>query len=182
MFNKLKNIAADATAKAKDVAGKASLAAGANIAAVNVDELKAKAVSAIEENADAFAKFFSESKLVDKLQNTAKVAGATVLYPAMMLWNLFQSDSVPASKKTLIIGALGYFILPIDLIPDALLGTGYADDAAGVMACLKAVLENITPNIPVEAKTKLHDLMGEFDENSLEGIDKVLDISNKIVN
>ena len=68
MFNKLKNIAVDATAKAKDVAGKASLAAGANIAAVNVDELKAKAVSAIEENADAFAKFFSESKLVDKLQ------------------------------------------------------------------------------------------------------------------
>lgn len=179
MFNKLKNIAADATAKVKDAAEKA---APANLTAVNVEELKAKAVSAIEENADAFAKYFSESKLVDKLQKTAKAAGATVLYPAMMLWKLFKSDSVPTGKKTLIIGALGYFILPIDLIPDALLGVGYADDAAALMACLKAVLENITTDIPVEAKKELHGLMGDFDENSLEAIDKVINVSNKIVN
>lgn len=182
MFNKLKNIAADATAKVKDAAGKASLAAGENIAAVNIDELKAKAASAIEENADAFAKYFSESKLVDKLQKTAKAAGATVLYPAMLLWKLFQSDNVPAGKKTLIIGALGYFILPIDLIPDALIGTGFADDAAALMACLKAVLENITTNVSTEVKEDLHNLMGDFDENSLEAIDKVLNVSNKIVN
>ncbi|MCQ2255987.1 MAG: DUF1232 domain-containing protein [Bacteroidaceae bacterium] len=182
MLNKLKNAAAGAKAKVKETADKASQAIGENLAVVNVDELKAKAASAIEENAAAFAKYFSESKLVEKLQKTAKAAGATVLYPAMMLWKLFQSDSVPAGKKTLIVGALGYFILPIDLIPDALLGTGYADDAAALMACLKAVLENITTDVPLVAKKELHDLMGDFDDSTLDAIDKVLKVGNKIVN
>lgn len=168
-----------------DIIAKAASAKSAILdsSLVNIDELKTKASDAVTGSAESFAKYFSESKLLEKLQNVAKVAGATVLYPVLILWKLFQTNKVPASEKILIAGTLGYFILPIDIIPDAIVGPGYADDAAALMTCLKAVLENvISTDIPVVAKKELHSLLGDFDENSLNSIDSILDISNNIVN
>lgn len=47
-----------------------------------------------------------------------------------------KDENTPGKHKMIIIGALGYFILPVDLIPDFIPVAGFTDDAAALIACL----------------------------------------------
>ena len=49
------------------------------------------------------------------------------------------NPATPPWAKALIVAALGYFIFPLDAIPDILFPVGYTDDAAVVAAVLVAV-------------------------------------------
>ena len=46
---------------------------------------------------------------------------------------------IPAATIVAVIGALVYFVSPVDLIPDMIPGIGLLDDAAVVAACLRLV-------------------------------------------
>ena len=50
----------------------------------------------------------------------------------------------PTGAKAILLGALGYFIVPIDMIPDILGAFGYGDDLAVILAAIKAVDSSIT--------------------------------------
>lgn len=50
----------------------------------------------------------------------------------------------PTGAKAILLGALGYFIVPIDMIPDILGAFGYGDDLAVILAAIKAVESSIT--------------------------------------
>ena len=63
--------------------------------------------------------------------------------------------STPASVRTALFGALAYFILPFDLIPDFVLGTGFTDDIAVLWATLTAVQSHILPRHREAARTAL---------------------------
>ena len=52
----------------------------------------------------------------------------------------------PAHVKAALVGALAYFVLPVDLIPDVLPVIGYTDDAAMLAAAIKLVASHITPD------------------------------------
>jgi len=121
-----------------------------------------------------FGGYFSENNLLDKLRKVAKTAGATVIYPVLLLVDLLKSSDVPFEQKTIIVGALGYFILPLDIIPDAIPVSGYADDAAALLAVLKAASSAVTPQMQREAKGQLHQWLGDFDEQLLSGVDMLL--------
>jgi uncharacterized membrane protein YkvA (DUF1232 family) len=45
----------------------------------------------------------------------------------------------PLAVRATLIGALAYFVLPFDLIPDVLAGIGFTDDAAVLFAALRSV-------------------------------------------
>lgn len=49
---------------------------------------------------------------------------------------------IPLGSIVGIISALIYILSPIDLIPDAVPGAGYLDDAAVLLICLKAGAED----------------------------------------
>lgn len=49
----------------------------------------------------------------------------------------------PASAKAVLLGALGYFIVPLDIVPDLLGAFGYGDDLAVILAAIKAVESSI---------------------------------------
>lgn len=66
----------------------------------------------------------------------------------------FDRDTPLAVKATLI-GALAYFVLPLDAIPDWLPVIGYSDDAAVIAAALKLVSDHIRPVHRQAAKEKL---------------------------
>lgn len=50
----------------------------------------------------------------------------------------------PAGAKAVLLGALGYFIVPLDIVPDLLGAFGYGDDLAVILAAIKAVESSIT--------------------------------------
>lgn len=63
---------------------------------------------------------------------------------AVAAWYCARDPATPARVKAILVGALAYFILPTDVIPDVLLGLGFTDDAAVFWAAWKAVSGHIT--------------------------------------
>lgn len=53
-------------------------------------------------------------------------------------------QATPLPIRTTLFGALAYFVLPFDAIPDILLGLGYTDDAAILVAAFTAARTHIT--------------------------------------
>lgn len=87
---------------------------------------------------------YSEEGFWEKVKGFAQKIGSTGLYYALVLYYMTLDDKVPLPQKAIIMGALGYLILPFDVIPDALLGVGYTDDIGVMFTALKAVRDNVS--------------------------------------
>ena len=106
-----------------------------------------------------YGTYFSEKSFWKKIERVAKKVGATVLRPVFTLYYMLQDEKVPLQHKAYIIGALGYFILPFDLIPESVLPIiGFTDDVAVMTFVLKMVKDSITPEIRRKADQKILDL------------------------
>ena len=53
--------------------------------------------------------------------------------------------NTPTYVRAVLFGALAYFVMPVDLIPDFIAGLGYTDDATVLMAAFSAVRNHLTP-------------------------------------
>lgn len=71
--------------------------------------------------------------------NVAKrlVGKVPFMRDAVALYWCMRDDDTPWQTKTMIASALTYLVLPVDLIPDPILGIGFTDDFGGIMAALK---------------------------------------------
>ena len=118
----------------------------------------------------SYANKFSQSEFVEKISRIAKRAGAKLVYAALILYYTLQSEHVSKTDKAIIIGALGYMISPLDVIPDAIPIAGLTDDLAVLLYVLKKVWTDIDPAIVEQAKSKLSKW---FDE---EEIDEIKDL------
>jgi uncharacterized membrane protein YkvA (DUF1232 family) len=103
----------------------------------------------------SYANKFSQSEFVEKISRIAKRAGAKLVYAALILYYTLQSDRISKTDKAIIIGALGYMISPLDVIPDAIPIAGLTDDFAVLLYVLKKVWTDIDPAIIEQAKEKL---------------------------
>lgn len=52
--------------------------------------------------------------------------------------------ATPLKAKGILIGALAYFILPVDVVPDIVLGLGFTDDMAVLLAAFNVVRTHVT--------------------------------------
>jgi uncharacterized membrane protein YkvA (DUF1232 family) len=62
---------------------------------------------------------------------------------AVAAWYCATDPQTPLRVKAILIGALAYFIMPADVIPDVIVGLGFTDDAAVFWAAWKAVSNHI---------------------------------------
>lgn len=69
-----------------------------------------------------------------------------------------RDPETPAYVRTVLFGAVAYFILPVDLVPDMLAGLGFTDDASVLIAAMTAVGHHIQPRHRVSARKALDDL------------------------
>ena len=86
----------------------------------STSELQEKVGKYIVENADKLNKWFSDAQLSEKLTKVVRKVGVVILYPVLLLYNLYKSPSTSTKDKMMIIAPLAYFILPLDLVPDAI--------------------------------------------------------------
>lgn len=114
-----------------------------------------------------YEKEFSEDGLWEKIASVAKKAGIKVVYYALLLFYALKSENVTMSDKALVIGALGYFILPLDLIPDFLVPVGYGDDLAVMWGLIKK-LDCIDELVKSQAQEKLTEWFGNYDKKEIE--------------
>ncbi len=119
-----------------------------------------------------YANKFSQSEFVEKISRIAKRAGAKLVYAALILYYTLQSDKVSKADKAIIIGALGYMISPLDVIPDAIPIAGLTDDLAVLLYVLKKVWTGVDPDIIASAQEKLSKW---FDEDEINEIQNLFD-------
>ncbi|MFZ7946689.1 MULTISPECIES: YkvA family protein [Bacillaceae] len=119
---------------------------------------------------EAAGKNFTDEKFWNKLKRFGKKAGSSVVYAVLLLYFTLQKPEVPRKAKTIIIGALGYFILPFDLIPDFAVGVGFTDDLGALGVALLQVAMYIDDDIKDKAKEKLKDWFGNHvDTSDIDG-------------
>lgn len=92
----------------------------------------------------------------EKIAKVAGKAGIKVIYSALLLYYALHSPHISTKDKSIIYGALGYFIFPIDLIHDYLPFAGYTDDFAALAWAVSKVIRNITPEVKQQAREKLY--------------------------
>lgn len=109
---------------------------------------------------DKYSDFYSDKSFWDKLQEYAKDAGEKVLSPALKMYYAATDADTPAWAKAVIFAALGYFISPIDAIPDITPIVGYADDLGVLTATLATVASYIKEEHTKKAKETLKKWFG----------------------
>ena len=122
----------------------------------------------MENGYDSYQQHYDENGFWEKLHRFARKAGIKVCYAALLLYYVLKSPMTSSKDRAKIIGALGYFILPIDLIPDFLPVAGYTDDLAALVWGVYCVMKSITPEVKEQAAEKLHEWFGEFDDHMLD--------------
>ena len=108
-----------------------------------------------------YEKHYSESSFWDKIKSVAVKAGYELINKALQLYYAMQSPSMPAKDKAIVIAVLGYFILPVDVVPDFILALGFADDLAALAWALKTISSNITPEVKEKAQQRCDNLFLE---------------------
>ena len=106
-------------------------------------------------NKKIFLNYFTDSKFWEKMKEVAKKVGLKVTSYALILYYVLQKDEVPLKDKIIITGALGYFILPVDLIPDFIPIAGYTDDVAGMLFAIKKCMNYVDDEIKEKVSAKL---------------------------
>ena len=121
-------------------------------------------------NIEKYQENYSESKLLNKLTSVARWAGAKVVYAVLLLYYVLRNPNVSTADKSKIYGALGYFILPTDLLFDIIPLVGYTDDMAAIMWAIHTVAKNITPEIKAKAKAKLGEWFDNYNEKKIDEV------------
>ncbi len=113
---------------------------------------------------------FSPGGFVEKISRIAKRAGVKLVYAALILYYTLESDQVSLKDKAAIIGALGYLISPLDVVPDAIPIAGLSDDLAVLIYVLNRIWGDVSEDVKAKAKAKLATW---FDDDEILSADDV---------
>jgi len=110
---------------------------------------------------------YNENSLQQKLKDFALKAGQQVVYAVLLLYYVMKNPGIPMKKKASIAAALGYFILPLDIVPDLVPLIGYSDDLGVLVFALLQVATSLTPEIRQQARNKMHEWFRKVDDKKL---------------
>lgn len=110
---------------------------------------RVKPIAATEDD----VKNFDNQGFLRKLTRYALRLGRPVIEQLYGLYFVLRSNNTPMRSKMLIVGALLYFISPIDAIPDMLTPFGFSDDIAVIAMVYKLIKEYLTDDLRQQAKS-----------------------------
>ena len=90
-------------------------------------------------NVTRYTQHYSDDSFFLKLTRHYKKIGRTLLNIVITLFYTLRDSDTPKWAKTIVLGALGYFILPVDIIPDFIPITGFTDDFGMILIAFGAV-------------------------------------------
>ncbi|MBR1871740.1 MAG: DUF1232 domain-containing protein [Bacteroidales bacterium] len=120
---------------------------------------------------EKYRKYFTDSAFWDKLSVAASKMGLKLTWYSLVLYYTMIDPATPRKAKMVILGSLGYLILPIDLIPDFLPG-GHLDDLGVITAAVWQIMRSITPEIKDKATRKLYDWFPKARPEDIPEIDE----------
>ena len=103
---------------------------------------------------------FDDGSFWNKVKHFALKAGREVIEKALWLYYAAQQPNTPAWARTVIYGALAYFVLPVDAVPDAIPVAGFTDDLGALVAALGTVSMYVTDQVKQMASEKMREWFG----------------------
>lgn len=107
-----------------------------------------------------YAQEYEDGKFFSVIKKYGKKIGKGVIEKAFTLYFVLKKDNIPLTVKGIVIGALGYLIMPVDLIPDIVPMLGWTDDAAAIAMALSKINSFIDVEVTEQAEEKTRDLLG----------------------
>lgn len=104
---------------------------------------------------------YSEARFWWKLSRFARTAGREVVEKALYLFYAAQRPETPAWAKAVAVGALGYFILPVDALPDIAPVIGYTDDLGVLGLALATIAVYVDDGVRWKARRTLSRWFGD---------------------
>ena len=104
-------------------------------------------------------KLAGEGEVREKFWRTAKKAARQIPFmdEVVAAYYCAMDRDTPLRAKGILLAALGYFVLPVDFVPDFIFGLGFTDDLAVLTAAITAVSAHITPAHRQAARDALAD-------------------------
>lgn len=99
-------------------------------------------------------------ELFAKIKKVLIKAGLELIYKVIQLWYVLQKPEVPYPIKATIVGALTYFILPVDSVPDFLPG-GFMDDMTAITFALSMAALYVDEEVNEQARKKLIEILAQ---------------------
>ena len=100
---------------------------------------------------------YSERGFWKKVKSSVMKAGDAVIRTALTLYYHLEDTSISSAQKVAIIGALGFFIMPLDIIPDAIPVLGFTDDLAALTAVYNLIKDNVSDSTLSKVETKMNE-------------------------
>ena len=120
-------------------------------------------------------KDFSFSKIIKYLQRYLTQLSTQGVYAALLLYYSWSNKDTPAWAKKIIVGALAYFVSPIDAIPDLTPFIGMTDDIGLMSFSLVTIACYINEDVRLKAYNRLTILMkNKVDEDIVKDVNSWL--------
>ncbi|MDJ0928993.1 MAG: YkvA family protein [Gammaproteobacteria bacterium] len=101
------------------------------------------------------AKDYSERGFWRKLVDFGRTAGREVIEKALWLFYAAERPETPKWAKATVYGALAYFVLPADAVPDITPLAGYSDDLTVLAAALATVSRFVDAEVKAQTNRTL---------------------------
>ena len=108
--------------------------------------------------------------LETKLPSMKKGVIAKVWDKVLLLWEKAKSPEIPLRFKVVIIGALLYLVLPIDVVPDIIPGLGLLDDLGVILAVVSEVSKYALPKIEKKIENKFYEISCQKIDEKLSAV------------
>jgi uncharacterized membrane protein YkvA (DUF1232 family) len=106
----------------------------------------------MESNNNITSKDYNNKSFWLKVKNNGKSFGKVFAEKAFSLYYSARDKDTPKWAKGVIIGALAYFIMPLDAIPDFLPAVGYSDDLVTLATAIGVVAMHVKEEHTLKAK------------------------------
>ncbi|ELB2281299.1 YkvA family protein [Vibrio alginolyticus] len=93
-----------------------------------------------------------------KMKGSVKKAGEEIAVMGIKSWLAMTDSNTSVRHKAILGGALAYFVLPTDMVPDVLAGVGFTDDMAALTLAANSVGNAITDEHEEQAREKLNSM------------------------
>ncbi|TON76168.1 hypothetical protein CGH51_06735 [Vibrio parahaemolyticus] len=93
-----------------------------------------------------------------KMKGSVKKAGEEIAVMGIKSWLAMTDSNTVIRHKAILGGALAYFVLPTDMVPDVLAGVGFTDDMAALTLAANSVGNAITKEHEAQAREKLNSM------------------------
>jgi uncharacterized membrane protein YkvA (DUF1232 family) len=103
----------------------------------------------------SYAEQYADDSFRRKAKRVARRAGREIAERALVLYYTLRDTDTPAWARAVIVSALGYFVMPLDAVPDPTPVLGFVDDLWALAAALPVVALYVKTEHRERARAKI---------------------------